>query len=95
MKSDALGVIENFIEEKIRGLLEYPMNEFQDPNWVQAGQVLVLIENKERCCEYSLIQHPSLPEATLKRWHPKKPKRGLKSSFQSTTLDVWLKEKEK
>ena len=60
-------------------------------NLTHFGQILTLIENKERCCEYSLIQHPSLPEKTLKRWHPKKPKRGLKSSFQSTTLDAWLK----
>ena len=28
--------IEDFIEQKIRGLLEDPMNELQDPNWVQA-----------------------------------------------------------
>ena len=60
-------------------------------NLTHFGHVLILIENKERCCEYSLIQHPSLPETILKRWHPKKPKGGLKKSFQSTTLDLWLK----
>lgn len=60
-------------------------------NLTHFGHVLVLIENQERCCEYSLIQHPFLPETTLKRWHPKKPKHGMKKSFQSTTLDMWLK----
>lgn len=60
-------------------------------NLTHFGHVLILIENKERCCEYSLIQHPSMPETTLKRWHPKKPKRGMGKLFQSTTLDSWLK----
>jgi len=60
-------------------------------NLTHFGHVLILIENKERSCEYSLIQHPFLPEVTLKRWHPKRPKRGMKESFQSTTLDLWLK----
>ena len=60
-------------------------------NLTHFGHVLILVENKERCCEYSLIQHPSLPESTLKRWHPKKTKSGLNKSFQSTTLDLWLK----
>lgn len=39
MKCDALGSIEDFIEEKIRGILEYPMNEYQDPNWAQAAEI--------------------------------------------------------
>lgn len=43
MKSDAQGLIENFMEKKIRGLLEDPMNEFQDPNWVQAAKLFAEI----------------------------------------------------
>ena len=34
---DARGFIQNYIEQKIRDLLEDPMNEYQDPNWVQAA----------------------------------------------------------
>lgn len=34
---DASGFIQKYIEEQIRGLLEDPMNEYQDPNWVQAA----------------------------------------------------------
>ena len=43
MKCDARGLIENFIEKKIRTLLEDPMNEFQDPNWVQAAELFAEI----------------------------------------------------
>jgi len=39
MKCDAKGLIENFMEKEIRALLEDPMNEFQDPNWVQAAEL--------------------------------------------------------
>jgi len=34
---DTQGDIQLYIEKKIRGLLEDPMNEYQDPNWVQAA----------------------------------------------------------
>ncbi len=34
---DACGFIEQYIEQQIRVLLEDPMNEYQDPNWVQAA----------------------------------------------------------
>lgn len=34
---DARGFIQNYIVHQIRGLLEDPMNEYQDPNWVQAA----------------------------------------------------------
>ena len=37
MMYDAQGFIQNYIEQKIRELLEDPMNEYQDPNWVQAA----------------------------------------------------------
>ncbi|MFX1297545.1 MAG: hypothetical protein ACFFD2_22170 [Promethearchaeota archaeon] len=43
MKCDARGLIENFIKKKIRTLLEDPMNEFQDPNWVQAAELFAEI----------------------------------------------------
>lgn len=39
ISNSLIGLIENFMEEKIRGLLEYPMNEFQNPNWVQAAEL--------------------------------------------------------
>ena len=34
---DTRGDIEEYIEQKIRDLLEESMNEYQDPNWVQAA----------------------------------------------------------
>jgi len=43
MKCDTQGNIENFIEKKIRALLEDPMNEYQDPNWVQASELFAEI----------------------------------------------------
>ncbi|MFX0074330.1 MAG: hypothetical protein ACFE96_02730 [Candidatus Hermodarchaeota archaeon] len=38
-KMDARGFIQNFIEQKVRFLLEYDMNEYQDPAWVQAAEL--------------------------------------------------------
>ncbi|KKL91579.1 hypothetical protein LCGC14_1893280 [marine sediment metagenome] len=37
MLFDARSDIEGFIAHKIRELLEDPMNEYQDPNWLQAA----------------------------------------------------------
>ena len=42
-KFDTRGFIENFMEKEIRALLEEPMNEFQDPNWVQASELFAEI----------------------------------------------------
>jgi len=38
-KVDARGYIANYIAQKIRDLLEYEMNEYQDPAWVQAAEL--------------------------------------------------------
>jgi hypothetical protein len=38
-KMDAKGYIINFIEQKVRYLLEYDMNEYQDPPWIQAAEL--------------------------------------------------------
>ena len=38
-KMDTKGGIENFIEQKVRELLEYDMNEYQNPAWVQAAEL--------------------------------------------------------
>jgi len=52
------------------------------------GSVLILIENKERCIEYNLIQHPSKPEQQLIRWKPKNSKK--KIPLKNTTIDEWF-----
>ena len=39
-KHDTKGDIANYIEHRIRSLLEYDMNEYQDPAWVQAAELL-------------------------------------------------------
>ena len=36
---DACGLIEIYIRDTIRGLLERFTNEYQDPNWVQAAEL--------------------------------------------------------
>jgi len=38
-KVDTRGYIANFVEQKVRDLLEYDMNEYQDPAWVQAAEL--------------------------------------------------------
>lgn len=38
-KMDARGNITNYIEQKVRALLNYDMNEYQDPAWVQAAEL--------------------------------------------------------
>ena len=38
-KVDTRGNIANYIERKVRELLEYDMNEYQDPAWVQAAEL--------------------------------------------------------
>jgi len=54
------------------------------------GHVLVLMERTEREVIYTLLQHPSMPEKQLRRFIPRKPKRGLKPSIHNTTLDAWM-----
>ena len=48
MMLDARAFIQDYIEERIRELLEDPMNEYQDPNWVQAA---LLFEQAVVPCE--------------------------------------------
>ncbi len=48
MMYDAQGFIQQYIEKKVRDLLEDPMNEYQDPNWVQAA---LLFERTVAPCE--------------------------------------------
>ena len=51
---DARGYIQNYIEEKVRELLSYPMNEYQDPSWVQAA---LLFEQTVVPCGYYMMEH--------------------------------------
>ena len=51
---DTQGFIQNYIEQKIRELLEDPMNEYQDPNWVQA---VLLFEHVVVPCERYTMEH--------------------------------------
>jgi len=45
---DACAFIQEYIENQIRELLDDPMNEYQDPNWVQAA---LLFERAVIPCE--------------------------------------------
>jgi len=52
------------------------------------GNVLILINDKERYIEYKLIQHPFLQEKKLIKWIPVQSKR--KVSLKNMTLDCWF-----
>ncbi len=73
-----------------------PLNEFSEfrPKGGKIlshfGSVLVRINDEERYIEYTLIQHPFLPERRLLRWKPKTSKRKLSNPTKNTTLDFWL-----
>ncbi len=54
------------------------------------GHALVLMEQSERETKYTLLQHPSMPEKQLRKFVPRKPKRGLKPSIHDTRLDTWM-----
>jgi RecA/RadA recombinase len=55
------------------------------------GHVLVRITNDDRFVEYTLFQHPFLPEKREIKWKPRKPKRNLGNNSRNTTLDCWMK----
>jgi len=62
-------------------------------NLTHFGQVLVLITSEERYDQYQLIQHPSRPEKTLKRYHPppkKHRKKDERHLLHNATLDEWF-----
>ena len=52
------------------------------------GSVLVLINDKDRFVEYTLVQHPFLQEKKLVKWMPAQSKG--KISLRNTTLDCWF-----
>ncbi|MFW9784342.1 MAG: hypothetical protein ACFFFB_18835 [Candidatus Heimdallarchaeota archaeon] len=52
------------------------------------GSVLVMVNNDERYVEYSLVQHPYLPEKRLLKWKPRTPKK--KIPLKNATLDGWF-----
>ena len=54
------------------------------------GSVLILITKKKRFIEYSLIQHPSMPEKTVRKMISLQPKRNLKKPIKNLTLDQFL-----
>jgi len=62
---DARGSIQKYIDKCIRELLEDPMNEYQDPNWVQAS---LLFEQVVVPCEaYRMVWLYELAEAIVKK----------------------------
>jgi len=52
------------------------------------GNVLVMINDDNRYVEYTLVQHPYLPEKRLKKWKPRKSKK--KVPLKNTTIDYWF-----
>ena len=93
----AIGGIKKVVEKsKPLIVITAPRNEYSDIKPVGGnslyhfGHVLVLIEQTERVVQYTLLQHPSFPEKQLKKFLPRKPKRGKKHSFNNMTLDEWV-----
>lgn len=78
-------------------IMTAPLNPYSDFKPVGGhhlshfGNVLVKIMQTEREVEYSLIQHPFLPERSLAKRISQKPKKGLTRPSKNTTLDSWLK----
>ena len=52
------------------------------------GNVLVMINDDDRYVEYTLVQHPYLPEKRLRKWKPRTPKK--KVPLKNTTIDSWF-----
>jgi len=93
----AIGGIKKVVEKSQPLIvITAPRNEYSEfkpvggNNLYHFGHVLVLIEQTERYVQYTLLQHPSLPEKQLKKYLPRKPKRGKKDSFNYMTLDDWI-----
>ncbi len=54
------------------------------------GNVLVLIKESDRYVEYTLVQHPFMPEKRLLKWLLREPKRKLSNPLKNATLDCWF-----
>jgi len=52
------------------------------------GSVLVMINDDERYVEYTLVQHPYLPENRLLKWKPRTSKK--KVPLKNATIDCWF-----
>jgi len=52
------------------------------------GSVLAMIKDDERFTEYSLIQHPYLPEKRLLKWKARRSKK--QPPLRNMTLDSWV-----
>ena len=90
------GIKEILYKTKPLIILTAPMNEYSlyKPNGGKIlshfGSVLIMINEDERYTEYSLVQHPYLPENRLLKWKPRIPKRNLAETSKNTTLDCWF-----
>lgn len=54
------------------------------------GQAHITIEKKDTYAEYSIVQHPYLPEKKLKHYNPRKPKVSTREQVKNKKLDQWL-----
>ena len=76
-------------------ILSAPLNKFSEYKpeggkiLTHFGHVIVVIKENEQFIEYQLLEHPNLPEKSIKKYFPRKPKRNLKIS-KNTTLDNWF-----
>ncbi len=52
------------------------------------GSVLVMINDDERYAEYTLFQHPYMPEKRLLKWKPRTSKK--KIPLKNATIDCWI-----
>ena len=75
-------------------IITAPLNEFSSfrPEGGKIlshfGSVLVSINDDERFVEYTLVQHPYLPEKRSLKWKSREPKK--RPPLRNMTLDCWL-----
>ncbi len=93
----AIGGIKRMLEKtKPLIILTAPLNEYSvfrpEGGKILAhfGSVLVLINDNERYTEYTLVQHPYLPENRILKWKPKNSKRTLLCSTRNAKIDHWF-----
>ena len=91
----AIGGIKKILEKtKPLIVLTAPINEYSQFKPVGGnilyhfGNGLIMIDENERYWDYTLVQHPYMPEKTVRKWKPRKPKK--KVPLRNTTLDGWF-----
>jgi len=75
-------------------VISAPLNEFSSFNPKRGKElsnsenVVVMIKNEDRYIEYTLVQHPFIPEKSLLKWKPRESRR--RASPRNAQIDLWF-----